>query len=137
MQVLLTAVEQMAGQIPVSQYPSAGSSSIVDQGGPTRWDVPSHRAPPSNEVALQIMMPISDSETGISSIDSLHPCEADGDVHKSSAQSSTSLHISQPTSHCDSLPESQGGTWIGHLRLRESSQISSPPGESNRRMYNI
>ncbi|KFY68716.1 hypothetical protein V496_00860 [Pseudogymnoascus sp. VKM F-4515 (FW-2607)] len=140
MRILLTAAEQIARQIPNLQYPSAESSSIVNQSCPTspeprillnesalcgaRWNFPSHRDPPSNEVA-----PGSDSETGDSSIDSLHSCEADGDVHKSSAQSSTPLHMSQPRSHCESLPKSQGGTAIGHLRLAESSQISRPPNE--------
>lgn len=149
MGILLTAAEQIAGQIPILQYPSAESSSIVDQGCPTppepripfngsalcgaRWNFPSHRDPPSNEVA-----PGSDLETcERSTIDSLHSCEADGDVHKSAARSSTSLHMSQPRSHCESLPKSQGVTGIGHLRLAESSQISRPPSESNCQMYNI
>lgn len=153
MRILLTAAEQLAGQVPVPQYPSIGSSSIVDHGCPTppeprilfnesalcgaRWNFPSHRDSPSNEVAHQSMMLGSDSETGDTSINSLHPCEADGDVHKSSAQSSTPLHMSQSRSSCEALPESQGGTWIGHSRLTELSQISRPPSESNCRMYNI
>lgn len=148
MRILLTAAEQVAEQIAVSQYPSAGSSPVVDQGCPTRpepripfnesalcgtrWNLSSHRDPPSNEVMLG-----SDSETGDTSINSLHRRGADVDVHKSLAQSSTPLHMSQPRSHCESLPESHGGTWIDHSRLAESSQTSRPPSESNCRMYNI
>ena len=50
MQDLLTAAEQMAGQIPVLQHPSARRSSIVDQSDlpPPNPRIPFHESPLCN-----------------------------------------------------------------------------------------